>query len=470
TAQLLEQALVVHSHASDQNCPVCGSKDVLSFEWRRQAGERIAQLKTEAAEYDKARSRVSHAIRTARQLVTAIPSALRDAQGMQLDTEPVIEQWRVWAQLPDGEDPVRLASHLETHGAALGRSIAALRKQANAELERRESSWRPTAQAISEWLALARRAQAGAPKAKQLKDAERWLRDAYDELRDERFRPIADAVQLNWTELRQDSNVSLGELRLEGAAARRRLALDVRVDGEPGSALGVMSQGELNCLALSLFLPRASMPESPFHFLVIDDPVQAMDPSKVEGLAMVLARTAKTRQVVVLTHDDRLADVMRFLNIEATVIEVVRRENSSVATQLIRDPVQRYIDDARAIALTEDLPAEAARVIPGFCRLALEAAAALAVTRRMLREGKPYDDVHTALAQPTTLNMWLALALLKDASRAGDVASYLEREHPKAVDAVRDVNKGAHGGSVLRDPRGLINVVEKLTTVLLDKN
>ena len=36
----------------------------------------------------------------------------------------------------------------------------------------------------------------------------------------------------------------------------------LKVDGEDGSALGVMSQGELNCLALSLFLPRASMPES----------------------------------------------------------------------------------------------------------------------------------------------------------------------------------------------------------------
>jgi len=232
----------------------------------------------------------------------------------------------------------------------------------------------------------------------------------------------------------------------------------------------VLSQGETNTLALSVFLPRATAEGSPFRFVVIDDPVQAMDPSKVEGLAMVLARTAKDRQVIVLTHDDRLADAMRFLNIDATVMEVVRRENSSITTQVIRDPVQRYIDDARAIALTDDLPAEASRVIPGFCRLALEAAAALAVTRRMLREGKPYDDVHAALAQPTTLNMWLALALLRDASRAGDVATYLQREHPNAVEAVRDVNKGAHGGNVLRDPRGLINVVERLTTVILEKN
>ena len=44
-----------------------------------------------------------------------------------------------------------------------------------------------------------------------------------------------------------------------------------------------MSQGELHALALALFLPRATAPESPFRFIVLDDPIQAMDPSKVEG-------------------------------------------------------------------------------------------------------------------------------------------------------------------------------------------
>src|SRR5207237_7112062 len=169
------------------------------------------------------------------------------------------------------------------------------------------------------------------------------------------------------------------------------------------------------------FLPRASMPESPFHFIVVDDPVQAMDPAKVEGLAIVLARTAKQRQVIVLTHDDRLADAMRFLGIEATITEISRRENSVIEPRPVTDPVKRYIDDAMALANSEGLPVEAMRVIPGFCRFALESAASLAVTRRLLREGKPYAEVHEALAVPTTLNMWLAIALLKDANRGGDV-------------------------------------------------
>ena len=47
-----------------------------------------------------------------------------------------------------------------------------------------------------------------------------------------------------------------------------------------------------------------------------------------------------------------------------TVIEVVRREQSVVELRRVQDPVQRYIDDAFAVALSRDVPTEALRVIP----------------------------------------------------------------------------------------------------------
>jgi hypothetical protein len=75
--------------------------------------------------------------------------------------------------------------------------------------------------------------------------------------------------------LRQESNVDLGAIRLAGSSTSRHVELDVSVGGAPGSALGAMSQGEVNALALSVFLPRARLPASPFRFLVIDDPVYA---------------------------------------------------------------------------------------------------------------------------------------------------------------------------------------------------
>lgn len=92
----------------------------------------------------------------------------------------------------------------------------------------------------------------------------------------------------------------------------------------------MLSNGELHALGLSLFLPRSTAPDSPFRFVVIDDPVQAMDPSKVEGLAHVLHETAASRQVIVLTHDDRLADALRRLMLPTMIVEVTRREGSLV--------------------------------------------------------------------------------------------------------------------------------------------
>lgn len=468
-AALLQQALDLHAHVEAERCPVCGTEGVLTYQWRVQARDQLVALRADAEAVRTSRDMLANAMRQARQLVTAPPVALRDSAGAAIDIAPVVELWERWAEVAADDDAITLASHLETHGPPLIAAVADLRRAAASELERLERAWRPAADAIALWLPLGRRTQEAEREAVRLKEAERWLRDAHDELRDERFRPIAGAVQENWTELRQDSNVSLGDLRLIGAQTQRRLALEVKVDGEDGSALGVMSQGELNCLALSLFLPRASMPESPFRFVVIDDPVQAMDPAKVAGLAAVLARAAKERQVVVLTHDTRLADAMGALDISATVIEVVRREQSVVELRRIQDPVQRYIDDAFAVAMSRDVPTEALRVIPGFCRLALEAASSLAVTRRLLREGRTHAEVHAILARPTTLNMWLALALLHDPERSGDVAAFLTKHHPWAVDAVRECNRGTHSGKLYGDAKDFIRSVEQLTRKVLER-
>ena len=466
-ASLLRQALEVHGHADGETCPVCGTDGVLTYQWRVSARERVTELVAGADAVRKAHDMLGNATRVARQLITAPPLSLRDGAGAGVDTVAALELWQQWAGVSAEDDAIALAAHIETHGPPLIAAVGDLRREATMELERLDKAWRPAAEAILAWLPLGMRARDAEAEVTGLKDAERWLKDAHDEIRDERFRPIAGAVQENWTELRQDSNVSLGDLRLLGAAAQRRLSLDVKVDGADGSALGVMSQGELNCLALSLFLPRASMPESPFRFVVIDDPVQAMDPAKVAGLATVLARAAKDRQVIVLTHDTRLADAMRALDIAATVIEVLRREQSVVELRRIEDPVQRYIDDAFAVAMNKDVPPEALRVVPGFCRLALEAASSLLATRHLLRLGKTYAEVQSALGEPTTLMRWLALALLNNADRSGEVIGFLERKHPGAVDAVKVCNRGAHSGTVPADVLGFIRSVERLTKTML---
>ena len=52
--------------------------------------------------------------------------------------------------------------------------------------------------------------------------------------------------------------------------------------------------------------------------------------------------------------------------------------------------------------------------------------------------------------------MWLALALLNDAERSGDVAGFLVKQHPWAVDAVKECNRGTHSGRLFGDVREFI--------------
>ncbi|HZU75681.1 MAG TPA: AAA family ATPase [Dehalococcoidia bacterium] len=470
TASLLREALAFHAHTETSDCPVCGTPDVLSFAWRLKTQERIAELEESARAAETAQAGLRAAVHQARRLIISPPRTLQDAAGLTVDVTGAVTAWETWAAAPQDDDAAALARHLETQGPPLINAVASLRAAANAELERRELSWQPLAEAVLEWLQLGRAAADAATHEKRVKAAEEWLRGAHDAIRNERFQPIAGAVQENWATLRQESNVTLGALELSGSGNQRRLKLDVTIDGEEGSALGVMSQGELNCLALSLFLPRASMPESPFHFVVIDDPVQAMDPAKVEGLARVLERAARDRQVIVLTHDDRLADAVRHLDIAATTIEIARREQSAVAARRVHDPASRYIDDAMAVAQSDDVPEEAVRVIPGFCRLALESASQLAAARRMRRQGARYAEVHAAMEGDKTLLQWLALGVFGDAQRSGDVVAALERRMPGAAEVVRRCNRGAHGGTVLSDRTGFVRSTERLVAVIGDEH
>ncbi len=108
-------------------------------------------------------------------------------------------------------------------------------------------------------------------------------------------------------------------------------------------------------------------------------------------------------------------------------------------------PVERHLDDARAVATDRDLPPEVARrVVPGFCRAAVEAACVEAVRRRRIGRGEGHAAVEDLVARLKTARL-VALALFDDAERTGDVYSGLNRYGSWAGDAYRAVNEGAHG-------------------------
>ena len=173
---------------------------------------------------------------------------------------------------------------------------------------------------------------------------------------------------------------------------------------------------------------------------------------------------ARQRQVIVFTHDERLPESVRRLRIPAQVLEVTRRSGSVVECRATRDPVAQYLDDARALLRTPDIPPRAAEVaVPLFCRLAVEAACTEAVRRRCIGRGERHADVEDRLVDARTLLQKLALAFFDDAGGAGEVWQRISHRSQAAVAAVRWANRGPHEGGVVKRLAGYVDEIEKVT-------
>ncbi|GGN96502.1 hypothetical protein GCM10010112_87800 [Actinoplanes lobatus] len=466
-ARLLEAAADHYDTHGDGPCPLC-HRGTLDESWRTDTAERLAAVRRDAAARDEA----GRALTTARRAVTALPvgPAVPTNLPGSFPAEPrerLHATWTAWAGLIADADPDAVAVHLTSTYPNLIAAVAAVREAAVDWLRNRHDQWRDVAAQLQQWLVEAHEARVHEAPLAWLKEAIDWYKPVIENLRAQQLAPFAARSQQIWEELRQESNVELAGMKLDGTSTRRRVAFPATVDGTATSAMSVMSQGEMQALGLAVFLPRASADASPFRFLIIDDPVQSMDPAKVDGLARVLADLAATRQIVVFTHDDRLPEAVRRLELDATIWEVTRRENSTVEIRKNIDPVERYLDDAKALARTEDMPMPIRTpVVVTYCRSALEARCHQIIRARRIGRGENHRDVDALLATARTTTQVAALALFDDVTAGGQVLGRLNNAHgPWAADALRACKEGAHGAAVA-DPEQLVTDVARLVARL----
>lgn len=442
TIELLKKALSLHEHQPGETCPVCGTPDVLTDDWRAATLAQVEEVESSSQARRDAKQGIKAAMSSAAQLLGRVPGVSVDGLA---SAQAATAARAVWADAPAG--PRELADHLEAQFDGVEFAYKALCEEAKEELRSLQVEWRPIRRAIEAFIEAAEAANAAKGQTKALNAAEKWLKEADGELRTERFAPICEQAQAIWDTLRHRSNVALTDIRLEGSKTRRRVELEVAVDGENAVALGVMSQGELHSMLLSLFLPRLTLEESPFRFLVVDDPVQAMDPAKVDGLARVLADVATKRQVVVFTHDARLPEALRRMQIPARIVEVQRAERSAVTLRDTRSRPAQFIADAFQVCDDQSKfgPRVAPNVVPGLCRGAIEAHLQAQAWEKLLREGHSHSAIEAQIAKANTVTVLAALAFFGDASRGGDVLRYLKNKVNRGADIFATVKDGAHG-------------------------
>ena len=464
-AGLLEAAVEVHDHHGDADCPVCGSDNGLHSARVAELRIEIKRLRSEASAVDAALRRAHEGRRAAKAVIGTLPPVLDSAVAgdLEIDLAELQAAWLNWIDTPDGD--AELAAHLESACLPLIDATEAVRESAATIRQQREEQWRPISDQLVELLPIARDGQTAQRRMWTLESAERWLKRCEASIRDQRFEIVKEQVKEVWRTLAVESNVTLEDVRLR----TKKVEMDVTVDGDEGIALGVMSQGELNALALSLFIPRVRSEASPFRFAMLDDPVQAMDPVRVDGLARVLENLAKTHQVVVFTHDERLASSIRRLQIPATILSVTRRPKSRVELKKSLDPLHAAIEEARALVLSDGLPERVRRgVVPGLCRVAIEAACLESGRRRLLSTGISLADCEAMWAAADRLLPRIAIALYGDPGRAGDVYGTLNNKYSRtAVNTVRACNEMAHTGApASTDLKELISRSETLAVNL----
>ena len=151
-----------------------------------------------------------------------------------LDVSDAQEALDSWTALAGLDDPIALADGIDNAIPTVTIALQELAATARQHLAEHQQAWWPIAERLARWLPEARSALAGQTRAGDLTAAETWLRQLTDDLRAERFAPIAGEVKGLWDELSPASNVTIDAVTLTGTATRRRVTIGVSVDGTAG--------------------------------------------------------------------------------------------------------------------------------------------------------------------------------------------------------------------------------------------
>jgi DNA repair exonuclease SbcCD ATPase subunit len=83
-------------------------------------------------------------------------------------------------------------------------------------------------------------------------------------------------------------------------------------DFDEHDPFAVMSSSQINVVALSIFLAlNLGVKNVPLKTLMLDDPLQSLDDINLLGLMDLIRRAREHRQMILSTHDSRLADLLK---------------------------------------------------------------------------------------------------------------------------------------------------------------
>lgn len=213
--------------------------------------------------------------------------------------------------ITDSEGRNESLSSLEKHGEALSLKLATAREVARREEVRQQiteakdrllelESWREERIQTGEYGQRIIEALRGASSTivkEKLSDLQPLLQSI--------FARIDAHPTFRETEFHTDMYMGRGRLRPS-------LRDPIRKDREIPLPTKVLSSSQANSLAVSIFLAfNLGMPAVPLETVILDDPIQSLDDVNLLGLVDLLRRLETQRQLVVSTHNERLAQLLK---------------------------------------------------------------------------------------------------------------------------------------------------------------
>jgi DNA repair exonuclease SbcCD ATPase subunit len=297
-------------------CPVCG-QDVDHASLRAHLEETAAhanELVSKAQEASDALARASSRLSEAREherLRAQHEQQAREAEAATMAALAAIDGLSVGVPLPGDPRELEVLSGMlgqfvedlrelyRTATAAGGAHLRRLADEADA-LERELGAAQDALHALQARYERAKALERGAHTA-----ADRIVTRALDQLGPS-FAEVFDRLNPNpaFTELRARQDV-LRNVNQVVPVVRDPLR------GVEANPLLVFSEGQLNVVALSYFLGMAlNARDAMLPFLILDDPLQALDTIAVLGFGDLCRRMRDHRQLLITTHDRRFADIL----------------------------------------------------------------------------------------------------------------------------------------------------------------
>ncbi len=304
------------------DCPACGqpivpAKVLSTLEERKKAsGAQVAELEgeinTQAVEIQKLDRQLRRLrdfrdkqIPEARNAVSETVAKVTKALEREIakDDDPLVlirnRRQGIERELGELQDPLgRYTKRLAEVGSTLG----------SADLIRQIVFFKLRIERIQEvtdspeWEAMNERRDAVFGELEAVEKVSKAVDEAIREVNREKLEAAGSSIEEYYRVLIQRPDFE--SVAIDAAKGHQVFAVQ---DGERENVVSFFSQGDMNCVALSIFLALggARTAEGP-AFLMLDDPSQSLDADQQARLANLLNRVAEGSQIVLATMDERL--------------------------------------------------------------------------------------------------------------------------------------------------------------------